>query len=112
MSGDLEDALDLYGGVGWKDRHTDRRTGATAFVSEHRHHEVGGAIHHLGTLEKGRVGIDEAAETNDLLHVVEIAERSPDLRQQIDRAGACRLLAVLDRHAASELAFGHHIAAG
>ena len=44
--------------------------------------------------------------------LVEIAERGLELRQQVDRAGARRLLAVLDRDAAAELALGDQLAVG
>src|SRR5438094_7845560 len=63
-----------------------------ALVAEYRHHKVGGAIHHLGAVQKGRVGIDEAAQADHLLDLVEIAERRLDLCQHVDRAGACRFL--------------------
>src|SRR5262249_56276223 len=51
----------------------------------------------------------EAHAPNDL---VELAEGRLDLRQQVDRAGACRFLAVVERYAAAELALDDELAAG
>src|SRR6516225_8359482 len=99
-SADLENAFDL-----------DRRSRMPAFVAERRDHEVGGAVHHLGTVEKGRIGIDEAAQADHLLDLVEIAERRLDLRQHVDHAGACRFLAVLEGYAIAELTLGDELAA-
>ena len=65
---------------GDKGRHAHRRAGMPSLVAEHRHHEVGGAVHHLRTIEKRRIGIDEAAQARHLLDLVEIAERGLDLR--------------------------------
>src|SRR5258706_12008 len=82
-----------------------------ALVAEHRHHEVGGAIHHLRAVEKGRVGIDEAAQADHLLDFVEFAERRLDLCQQVDPTGACRFLAVLEGYTFAELTFGDELTA-
>ena len=74
--------------------------------------EIGGAVHHLGAVKEGRRGIDEAAEPHDAHDLVEIAERGLDLGQQVDRAGARGLLAVLDRDVVAELALGDELAVG
>ena len=47
-----------------------------------------------------------------LLDIVELAERRLDLGQQVDRTGARRLLAILDRYASTELALGNQFAVG
>ena len=107
----LEHALDLDRRVDRQRGDADRGARMPALVAEHRDHEVGGAVHHLGAVEEGRRGIDEAAEANHPLDLVEIAERRLDLRQHVDRAGARRLLAVLDRYAVAELALGDELAA-
>ncbi len=83
-----------------------------ALVGECRHHHVGGAVHDLGAVEKGRHRTDEAAQPHDTADLVEIAERRLDLRQHIDGAGARGLLAVLDRDIGAELALGDELALG
>src|SRR5262245_23765128 len=94
-SSDFEDALDLDRGVARQHGDADRCARVPALVAEHRHHQVGGAVHDLGAVEKRGRGIDEATEANHLLDLVEVAERGLDLRQHVDRAGARCLLAVL-----------------
>src|SRR3990167_2964279 len=81
-----------------------------ALVAEHVDHQIGGAVHHLRSVGKAGRRIDEAAQPHDPGHLVELAEHRLDLRQQIDGAGARRLLAVLDRNAAAELTFGDQFA--
>ena len=88
----------------------DGGTGVPALVAEHRDHEVGGAVHHLGPVEEVRLGIDEAAEPDHADDLVEVAERRLELRQQVDRAGARGGLALLDGDAAAELALGDQVA--
>ena len=82
-----------------------------ALVAERRDHQVGGAVHHLRTVDETRRRIHEAAEPHDAHDLVEVAERGLDLGEKIDRAGARRLLAVLDGDAAAELALGDELAA-
>src|SRR5215813_3636822 len=77
-----------------------------AFVAEHLDHEVGGAVYDLRPIEERRRRIDEAAKPHDPHHLVEVAERDLDLGQKVDRAGARRALALLDRYGLAELAFG------
>ena len=55
-------------------------------------------------------GIDEAAEPDHANHLVEVAERSLDLRQQVDGATARRGVALLDGDAGAELALGDQLA--
>ena len=81
-----------------------------AGLAERRHHQVGGAVHRVRAVEEAGRRIDEAAEADHAHDPVEIAERGLDLRQQIDRAGARRLLPVLDGDAAAEPAFGGEFA--
>src|SRR5882757_4080547 len=108
-SGDLEDALDLDRRIRGQHRHTDGGTRMAALVAERGDHEIRGAVHHLGAIEKVGIGIDEATEADHLLDLVEIAKRRLDLGQHVDRAGACRFLAVLDRYASAELALGDQL---
>ena len=64
-----------------------------------------GAVHHLGPVRETGRRVDEAAEPHHPHHLVEIAERRLELRQQIDRAGARRSLALFERDRGAELAF-------
>src|ERR1700737_4207993 len=81
-----------------------------ALVAERRDHQVGSAVQHLRPLEKVRRRIDEAAEPDHANHLVEIAERGLDLRQQVDRATARRGVALLDGDAGAKLALGDQLA--
>jgi hypothetical protein len=67
-----------------------------ALVAERRDHQIGRAIQHFRPVEKVRSGIDEAAEPHHAHHLVEVAERGLDLRQQVDRATARGGIALLD----------------
>jgi len=53
-SGDLENALDLDRGIGRKGGDADGGSGMAALVAERCYHQVGGAIHHFGTVEEVR----------------------------------------------------------
>ena len=68
----------------------DGGAGMAALVAEGRDHQVRRAIEHLGSVEEVRRRIDETAEPHHAHHLVEIAERCLDLRQQIDRAALRR----------------------
>src|SRR5439155_1470560 len=103
-SGYLEHAFNLDGRVGRQRGDADRGAGMAALVAEGCDHQVGRAIEHLGPVEEIRRGIDEAAEPHHAHHLVEIAERGLDLRQQIDRAAARRRVALLDGDARAKLA--------
>jgi hypothetical protein len=83
-----------------------------ASVTEYRYHQVRGAVHDLRALEKRRRRTDKAAETDHPHHLVEIAERGLELREQVDRAGLCRLLAILNRYLSTELTLGDEFAVG
>src|SRR5262245_66261665 len=63
-SADLENAFDLDRGVSRQHGDADRRSRVPALVAERRDHEVGGAVHLIGTVEKGGIGIDDAAQAN------------------------------------------------
>src|SRR5262249_17440866 len=110
-SADLENAFDLDRGISRQHGDADGRSRVPALVAERRDHEVGGAVHHLGTVEKAGIGIDEAAQADHLLDLVEIAERPLDLGQHVDRPGAPRFLAVLEGYAIAELTLGDELAA-
>ncbi len=86
--------------------------GVAAFVAEHFDHQIGGAVHDLGPVGEAGRRIDEAAEPHHADHFVEVADLGLDLGQQVDRAGARRLLAVLERDAGAELALGFQLALG
>src|SRR3954454_14801596 len=111
-SGDLEYALDLDRGVGRQRGHADRGAGMTALVAESCDHQVGRAVQYFRSVEEIGCGIDETAEPDHAHHLVEIAERRLDLRQQIDGAAARRGVALCDRDAGAELAFGDQLALG
>src|SRR5581483_8684496 len=111
-SGYLEQAFDLDGGVRRQRGDTDGGAGVPALVAEHLHHQIGGAIQHLRSVDEVRRRIDEAAEPHHAHHLVEIAERGLDLRQQVDRAAARRGGALLDGDARAELALGDQLARG
>src|SRR3954451_14817545 len=89
-SGHFEDGVDFHGGVRGQRCDADGGAGVPALVAESCDHQVGGAIEHLGSVEKVGRGIDEAAEPDDADHLVEIAERGLDLGQQVDAAALCR----------------------
>src|SRR5437588_11181005 len=73
--GDLKYAVDLDCSVPRQDGDADSGPRMAPFVSEYRHHHVGGAVHDLRTLEKPGIGIDEAAKADHARDPVEIAER-------------------------------------
>ena len=112
-SGDLEQSLDLDGGVERQRRRRRwscgragpcRRTPSTIrseapFIT-------------LGPSRKSGAELMKPPSRTHALDLVEIAERGFDLRQQIDGASARRLLAVLDRDAGAELALGDELAVG
>ena len=111
-SGDFECALDFHRRVERQGGDANGRACVPTFVAEGGDHEIGGAIHDFRTIDEFRIGIDEAAEANDAGDLVEIAKRGLELGQQINRAGARRLLSILDGDAASELAFCNKLAIG
>ena len=49
-SGHFEQALDFDRGIGRQRRDADRRARMPALVAEHRDHQVGGAVHHFGSV--------------------------------------------------------------
>src|ERR1700693_4769700 len=69
-----------------------------------------GAVGPLGPVKKVGRGIDEAAEPDRANHLVEVADRGLDLRQQVDGATARRSVALLDRDAGAELALCDQLA--
>src|ERR1700761_7219392 len=111
-SGDFEHAFDFDRRIGWQRRHADGGAGMAALVAEHFDHQVGSAVQNLRPVEKIRRGIDKAAEANDAHHLVEIAERGLELRQQIDGAAARSRVALLNGNAGAELALGDQLALG
>src|SRR5262249_4968491 len=109
-SGDFENAFDLDRRIARQRGYADGGAGMAALVAEPRNHQVGCAIHPLRAMEEIRRRIDEAAEPDHADHLVEIADRSLDLRQQVDGATPCRCGALLDRDAGAELALGDQLA--
>src|SRR5690349_15665740 len=101
-SGDFEDGIDLDSGVRGQRRDADGGAGVPALVAESRDHQVGSAVEHLRSVEEVGRGIDEPAEADDAHHLVEVAERGLDLRQQIDAAALCRRITLLDGDAGAE----------
>src|SRR5690349_98737 len=90
-SGHLEQAFDLDRGIRRQRGDADGGAGVAALVAENLHHQIGGAVQYLRPVDEVGCRIDEAAEPHHAHHLVEIAERSLDLRQQIDRTTArCR----------------------
>src|ERR1700751_2862351 len=81
-----------------------------AFVAEYLHHQVRGAIHDLRPLGETRHRIDEPTKPRHAHHLVEITKRGFELRKEVDRACARRLLSVLNGYAAPQLAFCHQLA--
>src|ERR1700759_2586607 len=59
-SGHLEQTFDLDRGIRRQRGDTDGGAGMPALVAEHLHHEIGGAVHHLRSVEEIRRRIDEA----------------------------------------------------
>src|SRR5215469_9280192 len=111
-SGNFEQALDLDGCVRRKRRHADGGAGMPTLVAEHRNHQIGRTIEDLRSVEEIRRGIDEAAEANHAHDLVEIADRSLDLRKQVDAAAARGGIALFDGDAGPELALGDQLARG
>src|SRR5712664_865909 len=81
-----------------------------ALVAERRDHQVGSAIQYLRPVEEVGRGIDEPAEPHHPYHLVEVAERGLDLRQEVDGATARRGIALLHRDAGAKLALGDQLA--
>src|SRR5262249_22307931 len=75
-------------------------------------HEVGCSIHHLGSIEEVRRGIDESAEPDHPHDLVEIAEGGLDLGQDIDGRDAGGPLTVLHRYPGPKLPLRHQLALG
>ena len=111
-SGDFEHGLDLDRRIGRQRGHADGGAGMAALVAEGRDHQVGRAVQDLGPVEEVGRGIDETAEPDHAGDLVEIAERSLHLRQQIDSATLCRGIALFDCDAGAELALGDQLAVG
>ncbi len=109
-SGDFEHAFDFDRSIRGQRSDTDGGAGMAALVAEGCDHQVGRAVEHLGSVEEIRRGIDKAAKPHHADHLVEIAERGLDLRQQIDRATARRRVALLDGDAGAQLALGDQLA--
>src|SRR3954454_9390569 len=109
-SGNLEHALDLDRRIGRQRGHADRGAGMAALVAEGCNHQVGGAVQHLRPIEEIGRGVDEAAEPHHANHLVEVAERGLDLREQVDPAGPRGGVALLDGDAGAELALGDELA--
>src|ERR1700739_3629667 len=95
--GNLEYAFDLDRGVGGKRGDTDGGAGMAALVAEGGDHKVGCAVEHPPPVEKVGREIDEPPEPDHPNHLVEVAERGLDLRQQVDGAPARGGVALLDR---------------
>src|SRR4051794_40094215 len=106
QSAEFEHALDFDGGIARQGRHADGASGMTSFIAKYRHHQIRGAVHYLGTIEKSRIRVDESAESDHTHHPVEIARCGLDLRNQIDATGPRGVLSILDGHAGSKLPFG------
>src|SRR4051812_32616154 len=91
----LEYSLDLDRGVRRQRGDADGGAGMAALVAKSQNHQVGGAIQHLRPVEEVRRRIDETAEPDHPDHLVEVAQRRLDLRQQVDGAAARRGRALL-----------------
>src|SRR3954447_25373911 len=61
-SGHLEQAFDLDRGIRRQRGDADSGAGVAPLVAEHLHHQVGGAVQHLRSVDEIRRRIDEAAE--------------------------------------------------
>src|SRR5262245_59520346 len=92
--------------------HADRTARMPALVTKNLHHEVGGAIHDLGTVGEAGCRVNEAAKPDNAFDFVEVAERRLELCQQVDGAGAGRLLPTFDRDAAAQLTCGDELSIG
>src|SRR5262245_16464800 len=94
-SSGLNDCVDFHGGIAGQHSDADGCARMAAFFSEYLNHEIGRAVHHFWALEKAWIGIDKAAKPYHTCHPIKIAERGFYLGKDIDCAGACRLLAVI-----------------
>src|ERR1700756_1134917 len=107
---DFEDSFSLDCRVGWKHGDADSGAGMAPLVAEGRYHQVGGAVQHFRSIQKIRGRIDETTEPDHADHLVEIAERGLDLRQQVDGATARRGIALLDGNPGAKFALGDQLA--
>src|SRR5438034_8321222 len=112
LLGDLEYSFDLHRRVCGKGGDADGGAGMAALVAECRDHQVGRAVQHLRSIKKVWRGIDETAEPHYADHLVEVAERGLDLRQEVDGATARRGVALLHGDAGAELSLGDQLAFG
>ncbi len=99
----LENPLDLDGGVQRQLRHADRETRVSAVRLEDHGDEIGRAVDHLRQLIEIRGAIDIAAEPHRP-HPGEIANRGVRLGQHIQRRETRCRLAPHQRDAMAELA--------
>src|ERR1700677_295496 len=72
-------------------RHANRGTTMTAVIAEQFGDEIGRAVHRLGQGVEARLDAEEPAESHDLPHLVEIAERRMRLGEHVDDAELRRL---------------------
>src|SRR5215813_11875711 len=98
-SGNLEKAFDLHCSICGQGGDADRCARMPAFVAEYLYHQVRGAIHHLRPVGETGCRIDETTQPHDTHYFVEITKCTFELRKQVDRACARRLLSVLDGYA-------------
>ena len=99
----LEHAFDFDRGVERQHGDADGGAGMPSLVAEDFNDQIRSAVHHLWPVEKIRHRRDKPAEPHDARDAVEIADRGLDLRQQVDRAGARRALALFDADPAAKL---------
>ncbi len=75
-----------------------------ALVAEHRHHQIGRAIHDRWEGDEVILRRYETAESHDAPHTVQRAERLPGLCQNHHRGKMRRQLRLLRRHGDADLA--------
>ena len=108
--GNFEEAFDLYRGICRQRGDTHGGSGMATLVAEGCDHQVGSAVEDLRSVEKVRRGIDKAAEPHDAHDLVEVADRSLDLSDEIDGAAAGGGAALFDGDAAAKFPLGNQLA--
>lgn len=83
LLGDFEQTLDLHGSICRERGDTHGGAGMAAPIAESRNHQVGSAVEDLWSIDKVRRRIDESAEPHHAHDLVEVANRSLELSDQI-----------------------------
>lgn len=101
---DLKHCIDFNYRVQGQFCHAYRCPRVSAPVTEYRHQEIGGAIHHLCQRRVASLRVDEAAKSYTLNDAIKIAHDALELREQVDRTQSGRFASMHIGHIPSQLA--------